>query len=455
MIIDGKTKLLGLIGNPVEHTMSPAIHNTIAKHMKENMAYLPFPVKEDLGAAVKGAYALGVQGMNVTVPYKSDVMEFIVDIDEQAGIIGAVNTLVRTEGGFKGYNTDLPGLYRALKSEGIEIEGTDVIILGAGGAARAAAFMCAFYHAKKVYLLNRTVEKAISVADEVKEKTGFTNIIPMAIKEYDLIPGNGYLVLQATKVGLHPNVEESPIEDEAFFEKVSVVYDLIYTPSETKFMRLAKEHGAKAYNGLKMLLYQGIAGYEMWNQVSVPEEIVQKAYEALINKLVAKRIILIGFMGCGKTSIGKRLAEALDIEFLDTDELIEEQQKKTISSIFAEEGEAAFRAMETECLKNLLSRKEDCFVLSVGGGLPIREENRKLLSQIGHVVYLKVSPETVYKRLRNDKTRPLLQGTNPRGRIFDLMSARKGFYESAAVSIVDVDNKEFYDIIGEIKEKCQ
>ena len=454
-MIDGKTKLLGLIGNPVEHTMSPAIHNTIAKHMKENMAYLPFPVKENLGAAVKGAYALGVHGMNVTVPYKSDVMEFLVDIDEQARVIGAVNTLVKTEGGYKGYNTDLPGLYRALRSEGVEIEGADVIILGAGGAARAAAFMCAFYHAKTVYLLNRTVEKAVCVADEVKEKTGFAEIIPMAIRDYDAIPGRDYLVLQATKVGLHPNVEESPIEDAAFFEKVSVVYDLIYTPAETRFMRLAKEHGAKAYNGLKMLLYQGIAGYEMWNQVSVPEGIVQKAYEALLYKLNAKNIILIGFMGCGKTSVGKKLAEALDIEILDTDELIEKEQNKSISSIFAEEGESAFRAMETECLKNMLNRKDGNFVLSVGGGLPIREENRKLLSQIGHVVYLKVSPDTVYKRLRNDKTRPLLQGANPRGRIFDLMNARKGFYESAATSIVEVDGKEFIEIIEEIKEKCK
>ena len=455
MIIDGKTKLLGLIGNPVEHTMSPAIHNTIAKHMKENMAYLPFPVKEDLGAAVKGAYALGVQGMNVTVPYKSDVMDFLVDIDKQARVIGAVNTLVRSDGGYKGYNTDLPGLYRALKSEGIEINGAEVIILGAGGAARAAAFMCAFYQAKMVYLLNRTVEKAVSVADEVKEKTGFINIVPMSLADYEKIPGNGYLVLQATKVGLYSNVEETPIEEAAFFEKVSVVYDLIYTPAETKFMHLAKECGAKAYNGLKMLLYQGVAGYEMWNQVSVPEEIVQKAYEALVNKLIAKKIILIGFMGCGKTSIGKRLSEALGIPFLDTDELIEAEQKKSISSIFEEEGEAAFRAMETECLRKLLNSKENCFVLSVGGGLPVREENRKLLSQIGHVVYLKVSPETVYKRLRNDKTRPLLQGANPRGRIWDLMNARKGFYESAAASIVEADDKEFNDIIEEIKEKCQ
>lgn len=285
MEINGKTKLMGIIGNPIEHTMSPVIHNTIAELTGENMAYLAFPVKEDVEAAIKGAYVLGVQGMNVTVPYKSDVIKHLVCIDEQAEIIGAVNTLVRVEGGYKGYNTDLPGLYRAMGSEGIEVKGAEVIILGAGGAARAAAFLCAFYQAKKVYILNRTLEKAVNVAEEVKEKTGFSDIIPMELGDYSKIPGNGYLVLQATKVGLYPNVDETPMEDKAFFEKAAVVYDLIYTPEETKFMRLSRENGAEAYNGLKMLLYQGIAGYEMWNQTKVPEEVVEKVYEKLQQKV--------------------------------------------------------------------------------------------------------------------------------------------------------------------------
>lgn len=166
-------------------------------------------------------------------------------------------------------------------------------------------------------------------------------------------------------------------------------------------------------------------------------------------------IILIGFMGCGKTSVGKRLAQALNMDFLDTDEWIEDKQQMTISDIFSTKGEAAFRVMETECLKELLEREGKEFVLSVGGGLPIREENRKLLSRIGHVVYLKVSADVVYNRVRNDKSRPLLQAPNPRGRIIDLMSARKNFYESAAESIIEVDNKEFDEIIELIKEKCQ
>lgn len=285
MEVNGKTKVMGLIGNPVEHTLSPVIHNTIAKSMDENMVYAAFPVAEDIEAAIKGAYALGIQGMNVTVPYKSDVIPFLAEVDREAEIIGAVNTLVRTEKGYKGYNTDLPGLYRAILREGIEVKGSRVIIVGAGGAARAAAFMCAFNGAENVVILNRTVEKAVRIVEEVKEKTGFTAMEAKSIHEYDSVVGGGYLVLQATKVGLYPKTEESPITDEPFFKKAAVVYDLIYTPQETLFMRLAKGQGVAAYNGLKMLLYQGVAAYEMWNQVSVPEEVVEKAYQALLGKL--------------------------------------------------------------------------------------------------------------------------------------------------------------------------
>ncbi len=165
-----------------------------------------------------------------------------------------------------------------------------------------------------------------------------------------------------------------------------------------------------------------------------------------------KNIILIGFMACGKSSVGKRLSQALDLEFLDTDELIVQKAGTSISDIFATQGEAVFRAMETECLKDLQKRSGKAFVLSVGGGLPIREENRRLLEQIGTVVYLKVSAETVFMRVRNDKTRPLLQTPNPRGRIMDLMSARKHFYEDAAKYIIEADHKSFDDIIEEIKE---
>jgi len=167
-----------------------------------------------------------------------------------------------------------------------------------------------------------------------------------------------------------------------------------------------------------------------------------------------KNIILIGFMGCGKTSVGKRLAQTLECEFLDTDELIEQEQKRTIREIFDTDGEAAFREMETECVKKLLKRQGEGFVLSVGGGLPIREVNRNLLKELGDVVLLQVAPEMVYMRLRNDKTRPLLQDKNPMGRILDLMSARRAYYEDAATYIVDVNERSFEEIVEDILKVC-
>ena len=281
MEINGKTYTCGLIGNPVEHTMSPVIHNTLAQKMNLNMVYVPFLVQQDLAAGVKGAYALNIQGLNVTVPYKSDVLEHLVSIDELAKSIGAVNTLVKTEGGYKGYNTDMTGLYRAMTSYGIKIEGEEIILLGAGGAARAVAFMCVYYKAKKVYLLNRTIEKAKSIADEIKQSTGTDIIVPMQLEDYKQLGEQKMLCIQATSVGLSPRDDEVIISDEEFYKKIHTGYDLIYRPTNTKFMQLVKEHGGQAYHGLKMLLYQGIEAFEMWNQVKVEDSLSDYVYEVM------------------------------------------------------------------------------------------------------------------------------------------------------------------------------
>ena len=281
MKINGKTYTCGLIGNPVEHTMSPVIHNTLAQKMNLNMVYVPFLVQQDLAAGVKGAYALNIQGLNVTVPYKSDVLEHLVSIDELAKSIGAVNTLVKTEGGYKGYNTDMTGLYRAMTSYGIKIEGEEIILLGAGGAARAVAFMCVYYKAKKVYLLNRTIEKAKCIAEEIKHSTGEDIIVPMQLEDYKQLGEQKMLCIQATSVGLSPRDDEVIISDEEFYKKIHTGYDLIYRPTNTKFMQLVKEHGGQAYHGLKMLLYQGIEAFEMWNQVKVEDSLSDYVYEVM------------------------------------------------------------------------------------------------------------------------------------------------------------------------------
>ncbi len=284
--IDGKTRTCGLIGNPVGHTLSPLIHNTLAADMGHNLVYVPFQVNQGyIGAAIAGAYALDLLGLNVTVPYKSEVIPFLKEMDELAEKIGAVNTLVRCKNGYKGYNTDMTGLQRAMESDGIVLKGEKLILLGAGGAARAVAFLCAHAGADTVYLLNRTREKAEAVAKEVNEAFGRDCVIPMLLSEYDRIPTGKYLAIQGTSVGLAPAAEEAVICDDAFYEKVHTGYDLIYRPFHTKFMRLTSAHGGKAYNGLKMLLYQGIHAYELWNEVTVGEaeadRILQKLKEEM------------------------------------------------------------------------------------------------------------------------------------------------------------------------------
>lgn len=270
--INGETRTCGLIGNPIRHTLSPLIHNTLAKDMGQNLVYVPFLVEgEQLREAIEGAHALQLLGLNVTVPHKSAVLPFLRELDELAEKIGAVNTLVRCEGGYKGYNTDMTGLMRAMESDGICLKGEQVILLGAGGAARAVAFLCAYVGAERVYLLNRTLERAEAVASEVNHAFGRDCVQPMLLTDHPKLPEGKYLAIQGTSVGLAPDTEAVVIAAPDFYEKIHTGYDLIYRPFQTRFMQLVEEHGGRAYNGLKMLLYQGIHAYELWNDIEVSE----------------------------------------------------------------------------------------------------------------------------------------------------------------------------------------
>ena len=282
--IDAKTALCGLIGNPVGHSISPFIHNTLAQKLGINLAYMAFKVESgEVAAAVKGAYALGIKGMNVTVPHKQEVMDALVCVDELAKNIGAVNTLVRVEGGYKGYNTDYLGIKRQLVCDGIDITGREVIVLGAGGASRAVTFMCATTGASRVYLLNRSVEKAQRLACDVNEYAGRDCVKAMPLDGYknlDVFGGDGkkYIVIQTTSKGLYPDVDGTPIDDGGFYDMVEAAVDIIFNPSQTRFMKLCTEHGARSYNGLEMLLYQGVAAFELWNGIEVSDELCKELY---------------------------------------------------------------------------------------------------------------------------------------------------------------------------------
>lgn len=286
MQYNGHTRTCGLIGNPVEHTLSPLIHNHIAEALGHNMVYVPFRVEYGrLKDAVKGAYALNLLGVNVTVPYKSDVIEFLTEIDDLAAKIGAVNTLVRTEGGYKGYNTDMPGLYRAMVSDGVDLNGRKVIILGAGGVARAVAIMLLEKGAAGVIILNRTLQKALAIAEEVNALAGFCFAQALETADYTKLTEEKYPVIQATSVGMHPNTDSAVIEDEAFYKKVEIGYDLVYNPAVTKFMKLTQNAGGKAYNGAKMLLYQGIIAYELWNDTIISDQLAGEVYDKMIEAM--------------------------------------------------------------------------------------------------------------------------------------------------------------------------
>lgn len=280
--IDGNTRVCGLMANPVSHTMSPMLHNHLAKGMGLNFIYVPFLVeKERVDEAVKGAFGLNLLGMNVTVPHKLRVMESLLEIDEAALRIGAVNTLVRGEKGFKGYNTDFTGLHRAMVEEGIEIQGEKVLLIGAGGAAKAAAYLLGSEGADKVYILNRTLERAEQLAGDMNRVFKKDLFIPMKLENYRELPKERYLAIQTTNVGMSPHSFESPISEPAFYERIHTGVDLIYTPFETRFMALTKEGGGKAVNGLSMLLYQGVTAFELWNGCKVPKELCVSAYERM------------------------------------------------------------------------------------------------------------------------------------------------------------------------------
>lgn len=455
--VRGTARVCGILANPVEHSMSPMLQNLYAESTGTDLVYVPFKVKEEeLQTAVLGAFALNILGMNVTVPHKQAVMKYLDGIDEAAREVGAVNTLVRTERGYKGYNTDVEGLRRAVEEAGFTVKGRDCLLIGAGGAARAAACMMARDQAGSVTVLNRSLEKAEELAAHGNRMAGrdFMKALPLSL--WKELSGKRYLAVQCTSVGMHPAVDAAPVEDRAFYQLIEEALDVIYTPAETKFMRLVREAGGRAVNGLKMLVYQGAASYELWNPgVKIERETLALA-EALIQKRLQpkrKTLVLIGFMGAGKTSVGKELADLLGCALCDTDQETERRAGTAVSELFRLQGEEGFRNMETDTLRKLLEQTggDGGFaVISAGGGLVLREENRRLLKENAVCVYLKTSPEQVLRRLQGDTSRPLLQGGNVREKVEGLMAARGPVYEKAADITVNTDGRTPGEIAREI-----
>ena len=236
---------------------------------------------------------------------------------------------------------------------------------------------------------------------------------------------------------------------------VSAALDVVYKPIETKFLKLSRDAGAATFSGLKMLLYQAVDAFELWNEgVKITDQQADEVYRSLMMEVSgARNVILEGFMGSGKSTVSEILSDRLSLDILDTDEAIERTEGRSISEIFKEDGEEAFRDMETELIETLVKDHWRDMVVSLGGGLPIREDNRKLLKEAGKVIYLKVSPEAAYERLKGDDTRPLLKSDDPLGRIRQLQEKRSMIYDEAADIVIDTDNRTPEEVAAEIIDR--
>ncbi|MBR5319952.1 MAG: shikimate dehydrogenase [Peptococcaceae bacterium] len=282
--IDAKTKVFGLLGNPVGHSMSPFMHNIFLEQCGINGAYMAFAVeKENIGAAVRGMHALGIQGANVTIPHKEAVIPYLCGMSKAAQACGAVNTLIYTPEGYYGDNTDGAGLLAALEAKnGWKAEGQNILILGAGGAAKGVSVAMALQGAAKIGIANRTAEKAELLAKQIAELSDTrTDVISMQELQKPEVYQEYSTIVNTTSLGMAPKVDDMvPVCIDAL-QPHHLVVDLIYNPLETKLLRLAREQGAQTASGLGMFIYQGVLAFEKWNGVrpdtaSIEEQLIQR-----------------------------------------------------------------------------------------------------------------------------------------------------------------------------------
>ncbi len=264
MAINAETHLYGIIGNPVNHSLSPLIHNTLFQRLKINAVYMAFEVeKNSLGLAFEAMRALGLRGVNITIPFKETAINFIDEIPENVDRrVGAINTIVNRDGQLYGYNTDGTGFLIALKEElSFNPQGKKILVLGAGGAARAVVFALARAHADRIMIYNRTQERAKGLSDYVAEHFPETGI--EVLENLEMISTKKpTLVINATSLGMKTG-DKSPMDLHRLNHSVSV-YDLIYSPNETPFLKQAKALHWPYANGLGMLAAQAAVSFELW-----------------------------------------------------------------------------------------------------------------------------------------------------------------------------------------------
>ncbi len=345
----------GLLGRKLGHSWSPQIHGMLADY-----EYRLYEVEPEGLAAFLAAAPL--DGMNVTIPYKKDVVPFCATLSDAAAHIGSVNTLVRTPAGWHGDNTDYTGFRYIVEASGVDVRGKKTLVFGTGGASLAV----------KAALADLGAAPIVSVS-----RSGPDNYVNLYRHK------DARILVNATPLGMYPDTGAAPVSVGAF-PACEGVFDVVYNPQRTAFLLEAEALGIPHAGGLGMLVAQAWRSAEQFAGHAIPREKIKEIMSTLSRQM--SNIVLIGMPGCGKTAVGRRLAAALGRPFIDADTEIEREAGCPIPDIFAAEGEAGFRARETAALARL--GKGSGAVIATGGGCVTREENYPLLHQNGIIVWL-------------------------------------------------------------------
>ena len=348
----------GCIGEKLGHSFSREIHQRLADYTYELKELTP----QELGAFMEQKE---FSAINVTIPYKQDVIPYLYEISPQAKAIGAVNTIVNRGGKLYGYNTDFFGMRALIQRAGIEVSGKKVLILGSGGTSRTARAVAKDLNAREILVVSRTGNDGITY------------------EEARIHHSDAEIIINTTPCGMYPHIHAVPLNMEDY-PRLEGVVDAVYNPLRTELVLQAEERGIPAIGGLYMLVAQAAFVVEFFLDTTVPTEKIEAVYQSMVAE--KQNIVLTGMPGSGKSTVGKLLAEKLGKAFMDTDTLLTERAGRTPAEIINAEGEPAFRDLESAVIRDI-AEKTGC-IIATGGGAILRDENIKELKRNGRLYFL-------------------------------------------------------------------
>jgi len=417
------SKLLAVAGQPILHSLSPALFNWLFREMGMGDTYIRLSASS-AREATDTAASIGIRGLNVTSPLKEAIFSSIDEPDSHSREIQAVNCLGLARQPYRGYNTDFIGAVHALKKNGVDPRNKRIAVLGAGGAARAAAYGLLRAKAKKVTLINRTRERA----EQASARLGC---------DYARIEHTGDVLNECdVLVSCIPSPER--IIDPVHIHKKLLILDASYKRS--RLLADAESKGCRIINGLDWLVHQAIPAFKLFTKRGIPKGLRQIIREGGWQEKENKKsnIALVGFMGAGKTEVGKLLAEKLSYRFVDTDDLIEKIAGMTVSEIFQNWGEASFRGLEKAVIRKIVPDTQK-YLFSLGGGALLNSENVRIVKERCHTVWLWASAATIRRRVP-PFSRPLLPFEKSPGQTVRLLEERIPCYAGGSDLVINNEN---------------